>query len=147
MAGSPIRTMRQTHTELVVATRGRGLYEITPAIRDKLGVSGLTDGLLTLQILHTSASLLIQENADPDVRVDLDAFFARLVPDGDRLFCHTLEGEDDMAAHVRTALTSVCLSLPFRGGRVTLGTWQGIYLWEHRTIPHRRRVAVHLIGD
>jgi len=139
--------MRQTHTELVVPTKGRGLYEITTATQDQVHSSGLADGLLTLQILHTSASLLIQENADPDVRVDLDAFFARLVPDGDRLFCHTLEGEDDMAAHVRTALTSVCLSLPFRGGRLTLGTWQGIYLWEHRTVRHQRRVAVHLIGE
>ena len=104
------------------------------------------DGLLTLLLRHTSASLLIQENADPDVRRDLDAFFARLVRDGDPLFVHTAEGDDDMAAHIRTALTAVNLSLPLRGGELALGTWQGIYLWEHRTHPHSRRVTLHFIG-
>ncbi len=105
------------------------------------------DGLLTLHLRHTSASLLIQENADPDVRRDLDAFFARLVPDGDRLFIHTAEGADDMPAHIRTALTTVNLSIPVRAGELALGTWQGIYLWEHRTHPHSRRVTLHFIGE
>ncbi|HVV74333.1 MAG TPA: secondary thiamine-phosphate synthase enzyme YjbQ, partial [Verrucomicrobiae bacterium] len=93
------------------------------------------------------ASLLIQENADPDVRRDLEAFFSRLVPDGDRLFVHTTEGDDDMPAHIRTALTSVNLSVPFRHGELALGTWQGIYLWEHRNAPHIRSVALHFIGE
>jgi secondary thiamine-phosphate synthase enzyme len=96
---------------------------------------------------HTSASLLIQENADPDVRRDLEAFFKRLVPDGDPLFLHTAEGDDDMPAHVRTALTAVNLNIPVRSGRLALGTWQGIYLWEHRTRPHPRRVALHFVGE
>lgn len=109
--------------------------------------SGIGTGLLTLLIRHTSASLLIQENADPEVRADLDRIFARLVPDGDPIFEHTYEGEDDMAAHVRTALTTVNLGIPIVGGRMVLGTWQGIYVWEHRYRPHRRSVAVHLLGE
>jgi secondary thiamine-phosphate synthase enzyme len=104
-------------------------------------------GLVTLHLRHTSASLLIQENADPDVRTDLENFFKRLVPDGDPLFVHTCEGDDDMPAHVRTALTTVNLSLPLHRGRLALGTWQGIYLWEHRRAPHSRRVALHFIGE
>jgi secondary thiamine-phosphate synthase enzyme len=104
-------------------------------------------GLCTLHLQHTSASLLIQENADPDVRRDFERFFARLVPDGDPLFAHTVEGADDMPAHVRTALTAVNLSIPLVQGRLCLGTWQGIYIWEHRTTPHRRTVVVHIIGD
>jgi secondary thiamine-phosphate synthase enzyme len=100
-----------------------------------------------LHLRHTSASLLIQENADPDVRVDLESFFSWLVPDGDRRFIHSAEGPDDMPAHIRTALTSVNLSIPIASGELTLGTWQGIYLWEHREAPHRRRVVVHLIGE
>jgi len=104
-------------------------------------------GLVTLHLRHTSASLLIQENADPDVRRDLEAFFRRLVPDGDPLFVHTLEGDDDMPAHVRTALTTVNLSIPIANGRPALGTWQGIYLWEHRTHPHPREIVVHVIGE
>jgi secondary thiamine-phosphate synthase enzyme len=107
----------------------------------------LQDGLCTLQIRHTSASLLIQENADPDVRRDLEAFMARLVPDGDRLFVHTAEGPDDMPAHVRSVLTCVSLSIPFQKGRLGLGTWQGIYLWEHRRHPHRRTITAHFIGE
>jgi secondary thiamine-phosphate synthase enzyme len=102
---------------------------------------------LTLHLRHTSASLLIQENADPDVRRDLDAFFERLVPDGDPIFVHTAEGEDDMPAHVRTALTTVNLSIPVRESGLVLGTWQGIYVWEHRSSSHRRRVALHLVGE
>jgi len=103
--------------------------------------------LATLHLQHTSASLLIQENADPEVRRDLERFFSRLAPDGDPLFRHTAEGDDDMPAHIRTALTTVNLGIPFTAGRLALGTWQGIYLWEHRTAPHRRRVTVHLLGE
>ena len=139
--------MRQQHHEFAVSTRGRGIYEFTGDVVDWVGRSALRDGLLTLQVRHTSASLLVQENADPTVRGDLERFFARLVPDGDRIFEHTCEGPDDMPAHVRSALTQTCLSLPFVDGRPTLGTWQGIYLYEHRAAPHHRRIAAHLIGD
>ena len=139
--------MRQSFHELVIATRRRGLVEFTGEVEKWIAENQFGDGLLTLHLRHTSASLLIQENADPDVRRDLDAFFARLVPDGDPLFSHTAEGADDMAAHLRTALTTVNLSVPVHGGRLVLGTWQGIYLWEHRTQPHSRRVALHFIGE
>jgi secondary thiamine-phosphate synthase enzyme len=138
---------QQAFSELTIPTRGRGLYEFTREIADWLAKQGLRNGLLTLHLRHTSASLLIQENADPDVRRDLESFFTRLVPEGDPLYLHTAEGADDMPAHVRTALTAVNLSLPVRDGRLTLGTWQGIYLWEHRRAPHTRRVAAHFIGD
>ncbi len=130
-----------------MATRGRGLYEFTSAVEKWLATSGVVEGLLTLHLRHTSASLLIQENADPDVRRDLEAFFKRLVPDGDPLFIHNAEGDDDMPAHIRTSLTTVNLSIPVRAGRLVLGTWQGIYLWEHRTHGHARRVALHFIGE
>lgn len=136
---------QQTHA-LSVATRGRGLYEITDEVERLVRATGWQAGLATLHLRHTSASLLIQENADPDVRRDLDAFFARLCPDGDPLYIHTCEGDDDMPAHVRTALTTVNLSIPISGGRLVLGTWQGIYVWEHRLRPHRRQVALHLLG-
>ena len=139
--------LRQTSHEFVVRTRGRGLYEFTRDVSAWIANSGLTTGLLTLHLRHTSASLLIQENADPDVRRDLDAFFNRLVPDGDALFVHTAEGDDDMPAHIRTALTAVNLSIPVREGRMALGTWQGIYLWEHRQSSHTRKIAVHFIGE
>lgn len=139
--------LTQTTHHLTVSTRGRGLYEITPEVQREVRAAGWGSGLATLHLQHTSASLLIQENADPDVRRDLDAFFARLCPDGDRLFIHTCEGDDDMPAHVRTALTSVNLSIPIVNGRLALGTWQGIYVWEHRTRPHRRRLALHLLGE
>ena len=131
--------LRQAFHELTIATRGRGLYEFTREVEAWIARSGFKQGLVTLHLRHTSASLLIQENADPDVRADLDRFFARLVPDGDPLFEHTCEGDDDMAAHVRTALTTVNLSVPVNGGQLALGTWQGIYLWEHRRAPHSRR--------
>jgi secondary thiamine-phosphate synthase enzyme len=131
----------------VISTAGRGLYEVTAQVRALVARSGLDTGLAVLHLQHTSASLLIQENADPDVRHDLDRFFARLVPDGDPLFVHTLEGDDDMAAHVRTALTSVNLSVPIARGALALGTWQGLYLWEHRTASHRRHILVHLLGE
>jgi len=139
--------MIQVFHELTLATRGRGFYEFTRAVEKWVGEGKFNDGLLTLHLRHTSASLLIQENADPDVRRDLEAFFQRLIPDGDPLFIHTTEGDDDMPAHVRTALTMVNLSIPVHGGRLALGTWQGIYLWEHRTHPHSRRVALHFIGE
>ena len=138
---------RQSFHELTIATRGRGLYEFTRDVEQWLAQNKLNDGLLTIHLQHTSASLLIQENADPDVRRDLEAFFARLVPDGDALFVHTAEGDDDMPAHIRTALTTVNLGLPVRAGLPAFGTWQGIYLWEHRTRPHSRRVALHFIGE
>ena len=139
--------MRQQFRELVIPTRARGLVEFTSAVEKWIAENKFREGLLTLHLRHTSASLLIQENADPDVRRDLDAFFARLVRDGDPLFIHTAEGDDDMPAHIRTALTAVNLSIPVHGGELTLGTWQGIYLWEHRTHPHARRVALHFIGE
>lgn len=139
--------MRQAFHELVIATRRRGLLEFTAAVEQWISENQFRDGLLTLHLRHTSASLLIQENADPEVRRDLDAFFARLVRDGDPLFIHTAEGEDDMPAHIRTALTSVNLSIPLHAGQLVLGIWQGIYLWEHRTQPHRRRITLHFIGE
>ena len=139
--------LRQHSTEITFSTRGRGLLEITDSVAEVVAASGIITGLLTLHLRHTSASLLIQENADPDVRTDLNRFFARLAPDGDPLYEHTAEGPDDMPAHVRSAITPVNLSIPVRDGRLTLGTWQGIYLWEHRHHPHRRRIAVHLLGE
>jgi secondary thiamine-phosphate synthase enzyme len=139
--------LRQTVHEFQLRTRGRALYEFTDEVTDRLSQSQIQTGLLTLHLRHTSASLLIQENADPDVRRDLEAFFARLVPDGDRLFIHTAEGDDDMPAHIRTALTTVNLSIPILKGRLSLGTWQGIYLWEHRHAPHTRTIAAHIIGE
>ena len=114
---------------------------------DWLAGTGIASGLLTLFIRHTSASLLVQENADPDVRGDLDRFFARLVPDGDPLFRHRDEGPDDMPAHVRAALTQVQLAVPVAAGRLVLGTWQGLYVWEHRRRPHRREIALHVLGE
>jgi secondary thiamine-phosphate synthase enzyme len=139
--------LRQAQQELRLATRGRGLYEFTDQVGAWLSQNGWKEGLLTLHVRHTSASLLIQENADPDVRRDLEAFFARLVPDGDSLFVHTAEGDDDMPAHVRSALAAVNLSIPVTHGRLALGTWQGIYLWEHRRSSHSRVVTLHFIGE
>jgi secondary thiamine-phosphate synthase enzyme len=139
--------LRQATTTLRFDTRGRGLVEITDAVAAWLSVSNIDTGLLTLFVRHTSASLLVQENADPAVRDDLERFFARLVPDGDALFRHLDEGPDDMPAHVRAALTAVQLAVPVHAGRLALGTWQGIYLWEHRLRPHRREVALHVLGE
>ncbi len=139
--------MRNAFHELAIETHGRELLDFTDEVQAWIVRNEFRDGLLTLHLRHTSASLLIQENADPDVRRDLNAFFARLVRDGDPLFVHTAEGDDDMPAHVRAALTAVNLSLPVHHGRLTLGTWQGIYLWEHRTRAHTRRVTLHFIGD
>ena len=139
--------LRQTLHEWVIKTRGRGFYEITAEVSALVRKSDLKTGLVTLHLQHTSASLLIQENADPEVRRDLERFFARLVPDGDPLFRHTMEGDDDMPAHVRAALTAVNLSIPVSGGNLALGVWQGIYLWEHRRQPHARRLVAHLLGQ
>jgi secondary thiamine-phosphate synthase enzyme len=139
--------LRQALHEISIPTRGRGLYDFTAQVTDWVAQNGLQNGLVTLHLRHTSASLVIQENADPDVRRDLENFFARLVPDGDPLFSHTVEGDDDMPAHVRTALTAVNLSIPVSKGQLALGTWQGIYLWEHRQAPHSRAVTVHFVGE
>ncbi len=139
--------LRQFTTSMMFETRGRGLLELTRPVTSWVEEAGLETGLLTIFVRHTSASLLIQENADPDVRADLDRYFARLVPDGDPLFRHRDEGPDDMPAHVRAALTAVQLTVPLSRGRLALGTWQGIYLWEHRTNAHRREVALHLFGE
>jgi len=139
--------MIQAFQKIVVAARGRGLHEITGEVEDWIARNKFREGLLTLHVQHTSASLLIQENADPDVRRDLEAFFQRLVPDGDRIFVHTMEGDDDMPAHVRAALTAVNLSIPVHAGRLALGTWQGIYLWEHRRRGRERVIALHFIGE
>jgi secondary thiamine-phosphate synthase enzyme len=132
--------------ELTVATRGRGFYDITDEVQRAVAESGAREGLCTVFLHHTSASLLLCENADPDVRKDLEAFFSRLVKDGDPLFRHDAEGPDDMPAHVRTVLTQNSLNVPVKGGEAHLGTWQGIYVWEHRTSPHHRRVTVSVVA-
>lgn len=139
--------MRQASQTLSLATSGRGLFEFTSEVRTFVRGSGIADGLLTVFCRHTSASLLIQENADPDVQHDLDAFFTRLSPDNQPGWRHNNEGPDDMSAHIRTALTQTSLGIPLIDGALVLGTWQGIYLWEHRTRSHRREVVLHLIGE
>lgn len=139
--------IRQAHTEFFIQSRGRGLLDITDRVTRWVRETSIETGLLTLFVRHTSASLLVQENADPDVRGDLERLFGRLVPDGDPIFEHTVEGADDMPSHVRSALTAVSLSIPVAAGAPVLGTWQGIYLWEHRRAPHRRLVAAHLVGE
>lgn len=139
--------IQQSTTTLDIDTPGRTLVEITRPVAEWVQAQRVQTALLTLFIRHTSASLLIQENADPDVQADLNRFLARLVPDGDPLFRHREEGPDDMPAHVRAALTAVQLSLPVVNGRLALGTWQGIYVWEHRLRPHRRQVVLHLLGE
>ncbi len=139
--------MQQKTHQITVATNGRKLYDITPEVISWAKNSGLKTGMITLYIQHTSASLLINENYDHDVLVDMEAFFNRLVPDGDPLFIHTVEGPDDMPAHVRTALTQTHLSIPLLEGRAALGQWQGVFLYEHRHIPGKRRVLMHLIGE
>jgi secondary thiamine-phosphate synthase enzyme len=131
---------------LTVETRGRGTLEITTEIQSAVAASGIAEGLCTVFVHHTSASLIINENADRDVQRDLDAFLSRLVPDGDPLYIHTMEGPDDMAAHVKTAITQTSLSIPIANGRCALGTWQGVFLWEHRLSGHRRRVTVTVVG-
>ena len=140
-------SMEQAQHTLVIETRGPGFTDLTAQVAAWLGSIAAGDGLLTLFVRHTSASLLIQENADPQVGEDLERFLALLVPDGDPLFSHVAEGPDDMPAHVRAALTQTQLAIPVAGGRLALGTWQGVYLYEHRHRPHRREVALHLLGE
>jgi secondary thiamine-phosphate synthase enzyme len=139
--------MRQEQKEITVATRGEGLYEITEAARAFAQESGINTGQITAYCRHTSASLIIQENADPDVQRDLIAFFRRLVPNGDPLFIHTLEGPDDMPAHVKSALTQSSITIPIMRSVLALGTWQGLYLFEHRRNPHARRIILHVVGS
>ena len=138
--------MRQASHTLSVSTAGQGLVPITAPVAAWLAAQGVQTGLLTLFIRHTSASLLIQENADPTVRADLEAFFKWLVPENVG-YRHNSEGPDDMPAHIRSALTQTQLCIPVAEGRMALGTWQGLYVWEHRTAAHRREVALHLLGD
>jgi secondary thiamine-phosphate synthase enzyme len=139
--------VQQSIHRLQIPTRGKGLYEITAQIAGWLRTSDVRTGLLTVFVQHTSASLTIQENADPDVVHDLNAFFNRLAPEDNSLYRHTCEGPDDMPAHIRAALTLTQLSIPVEQGRMTLGTWQGVYVFEHRAAPHRRNVVLHLIGE
>lgn len=138
--------MKQAEHTIGVSTSGQGLYEFTDSVRRWTAAQGIETGLLTVFCRHTSASLTIQENADTDVRRDLEAFFARLVLEYPSLYHHKIEGPDDMPAHIRSALTDVSLSIPVSGGGLALGTWQGIYLFEHRKAAHTRQVALHLIG-
>jgi len=139
--------MRQATGSLTIETRRQGLVEITREIADWVARQGMTTGLLTIFCRHTSASLLIQENAAREVRSDLEEYFARIAPEDPSAYAHDDEGPDDMPAHLRTALTNVQLSIPLVDGRLALGTWQGIYLFEHRRRPHRRALALHLIGE
>ena len=139
--------LSQSHHDLVISTRGRGFVDVTSDLDAFLSAAEAEDGLLTVFCTHTSASLLIQENADPTVRADLERFFSRLVRDGDALFQHSDEGPDDMPAHVRAALTQTQVAIPVRAGGLTLGRWQAVYLWEHRTSPHRRTLSLHFLGS
>jgi len=132
--------------EIRIATKGRGTYDITSDVARVVGESRIREALATVFVHHTSASLIVTENADPEVRRDLDRFLARLVPDGDPLFRHVDEGDDDMPAHVRSVLTQTSIGLPVIAGVLGLGTWQGIYLWEHRKAPHERRVTITIMG-
>ena len=138
--------LSQSHHDLVVPTRGCGFVDVTADLTAFLDSARAGDGVLTVFCTHTSASLVIQENADPTVRADLERFFSRLVRDGDSIFQHTEEGPDDMSAHVRAALTQTQLSIPVKAGALTLGRWQAVYLWEHRTSPHRRTLSLHYLG-
>ncbi len=133
--------------KIEVRTRGRGTREITDAVQGAVAESGIEQGLCTVFVHHTSASLIINENADPAVQRDLEAFLSRLVPDGDPIFTHTAEGPDDMPSHVKNVLTQTSLAIPVERGRCDLGTWQGIYLWEHRCAPHSRRVSITVLGS
>ncbi len=139
--------MRQEQKEVSVVTSGQGLYEISDAARAFTAETGIATGQLTAYCRHTSASLVIQENADPDVQRDLLAFFKRLVPDGDPLFVHTMEGPDDMPAHVKSALTQTSITMPIVRSALALGTWQGLYLFEHRSSPHARKIVLHALGE
>ena len=139
--------MRQLFSEISKKTKGRGLYDITPEVKSWIQNESLMNGLLTMNILHTSASLMVNENYDPDVLNDMENFFSRLVVDGDPHFIHTTEGQDDMPAHIRTALTQTQLSVPIQEGQIKLGTWQGLFVFEHRYHDFSRKIALHFIGD
>jgi secondary thiamine-phosphate synthase enzyme len=139
--------VKQFTHQIQIATRGKGLYDFTREIESWLGAHETQTGLLTVFCQHTSGSLVIQENADPDVVTDLADFFNRLVPEDTRLYRHTAEGADDMTSHIRAALTQTQLSIPIHKGKLALGTWQGVYLFEHRVRPHRRSIVLHLLSD
>src|ERR1700719_1157121 len=139
--------MKQATHQIQVVTRGKGLYEFTSEIQTWLDAQKPRTGLLTVFCQHTSASLMIQENADPDVVADLNDFFTRLVPEDKHLYRHTAEGPDDMTSHIRSAMTATQLSIPIHQGSLALGTWQGVYLFEHRAQPHKRSVVLHLLAD
>ena len=139
--------MQQAIETFSIATKGQGLYEFTRAVQDFVARADVATGLLTVFVRHTSCSLLIQENADDDVKTDLEGFFARLVPEGMDWLVHTTEGPDDMPGHIKAALTQTSIGIPISEGVPVFGTWQGIYLYEHRHRPHRRSVVLHLIGD
>lgn len=139
--------MKQSQSQIHVPTNGQGLYEITEAVSALVRESGIRIGQVTVFCRHTSASLTIQENADPDVRADLAEFFNRLVPEGMDWLRHTIEGADDMPAHIKSVLTDASLTIPVTDGRMALGTWQGIYLFEHRTSPHQRHIVLHAVGE
>ena len=136
--------LRKRVVSFEVRTRGRGLYDVTDEVQSRVNARGQDEGLCTIFVRHTSASLVVQENADPTVQSDLNAFLSRLVPDGDAIFQHTDEGPDDMPAHVRAALTATSIGIPFSDGRLMLGRWQAIYLFEHRRAPHTRQIVLHI---
>jgi secondary thiamine-phosphate synthase enzyme len=144
LALRPVKS--ETH-EFQVSARGQGLTEITAEVQEIVSGSGMGDGLCTVFIPHTSASLVLQENADPSARADLERWLVRLVPEGDPAYTHTSEGADDMPAHIKAALTATSVAIPVSRGRLTLGTWQGIYLWEHRRGRSRRRIVVQIVGE
>ena len=139
--------MKQEYTQIVISTRGPGLYPFTIEAGAFVKRSGITDGLLTCFVQHTSASLVVQENADPDVLADLEDFMRRLVPHESRAYRHTAEDPDDMPSHIRSALTATSISVPVRLGKPGLGTWQGLYLFEHRDAPHCRDILLHIFGE
>lgn len=146
-AALSLTAVRQWTAQLEVATRGRGFHPLNRELQATLDESGVNTGLAHLWLRHTSASLVITENADPDVLVDLETVVTRLAPDGDPAYRHRMEGPDDMAAHLRSVLTLTELSVPVRDGRLALGTWQGIFLWEHRHRPHRRHLEITIVGQ
>jgi secondary thiamine-phosphate synthase enzyme len=139
--------MQQAIESTIIETRGQGLYEVSRQLRGFVSATGIKTGLVTAYVRHTSCSLLIQENADPDVQTDMTGFFSRLVPEGMDWLIHTMEGPDDMPAHIKAALTQTSIGMPVGGGQPVLGTWQGLYLFEHRRRPHRRELVFHIIGE
>ena len=147
MCKGEVFSMKQNFNEVIKHTKGRGLYDITSEINDYVSNQEIQDGLLTLLIKHTSASLLLNENYDSDVQKDIESFFSRLVKDGDSLYTHTIEGDDDMPAHIRTALTQINISVPVKNKKLLLGKWQGIYIFEHRYNEFDRKVGIHIIGE